>query len=188
MSKHPPRLSHPPTGPHAVEDLGHAQNPAWWTVMTLGIIAGAVGTWAVFVLSPLLGIIAVVLTVLTIVYGFVPGPVEHSLLPWVGEFAGEATLHLAIRAAEGLFGEARTRTDVSYHADPHRARALGAQSAVEAAQQRFDVGRVDGDEGRGLLDRTGRRPVGGGAARGAARGWGGWRSGSASRRPSRRAR
>ena len=39
---------------------------------------------------------AVVLTVLTIVYGFVPGPVEHSLLPWVGEFAGEATLHLAL--------------------------------------------------------------------------------------------
>lgn len=39
---------------------------------------------------------AVVLTVLTIVYGFVPGPVEHSLLPWMGEFAGEATLHLAL--------------------------------------------------------------------------------------------
>ena len=72
MSKHKhQRLSHPPTGPHAVEDLGHAQNPAWWTVMALGIIAGAVGTWAVFVLSPLLGIIAVVLTVLTIVVGVV---------------------------------------------------------------------------------------------------------------------
>lgn len=72
MSKHKhQRLSHPPTGPHAVEDLGEAQNPAWWTVMTLGLIAGAVGTWAVFVLSPLLGIIAAVLTVLTIVVGVV---------------------------------------------------------------------------------------------------------------------
>ena len=65
MSKHPPRLSHPPTGPHAVEDLGHAQNPAWWTIMTLGIIAGVVGTWAVVALSPMLGIIAAVLSVLT---------------------------------------------------------------------------------------------------------------------------
>ncbi|MCC5786911.1 MAG: hypothetical protein JJU33_09440 [Phycisphaerales bacterium] len=32
----------------------------------------------------------------------------------------EATLHLSILAAEGLFGEARVRTDVSYHADPPR--------------------------------------------------------------------
>ena len=71
MSKHPPRLSHPPKGPHAVEDLGHAQNPAWWTVMTLGIIAGAVGTWAVVALSPVLGVVAVVLGVLTIVAGVV---------------------------------------------------------------------------------------------------------------------
>ena len=64
MSKHKhQRLSHPPTGPHAVEDLGHAQNPAWWTVMTLGIIAGAVGTWAVVVLSPMLGVVAAVLAV-----------------------------------------------------------------------------------------------------------------------------
>ena len=72
MSKHTyQRLSHPPTGPHAVEDLGHAQNPAWWTVMTLGIIAGAVGTWAVVVLSPVLGIVAAVLAVVTIVVGVV---------------------------------------------------------------------------------------------------------------------
>lgn len=72
MSKHTyQRLAHPPTGPHAVEDLGHAQNPAWWTVMTLGIIAGAVGTWAVVVLSPMLGIAAVVLSVLTIIVGVV---------------------------------------------------------------------------------------------------------------------
>lgn len=71
MSKHPPRLSHPPTGPHAVEDLGHAQNPAWWTVMGLGILAGAVGTWAVLALSVVLAIIAVVLVVATIVAGVV---------------------------------------------------------------------------------------------------------------------
>lgn len=70
MSKHL-RLSHPPTGPHSVEDLGHAQNPAWWTVMALGIIAGAVGTWAVIVLSPLLGILAAILAVVTIVVGVV---------------------------------------------------------------------------------------------------------------------
>ncbi len=32
----------------------------------------------------------------------------------------EATLHLAIVAAEGLFGEARVRMEVSYHVDaPH---------------------------------------------------------------------
>lgn len=70
MSKHP-RLPHPPTGPHSSEDLGHAQNPAWWTVMALGIIAGAVGTWAVLALSPVLGIVAAVLVVLTIVAGVV---------------------------------------------------------------------------------------------------------------------
>lgn len=39
--------------------------------MTLGIIAGAVGTWAVVVLSPMLGVIAVVLSVITIVAGVV---------------------------------------------------------------------------------------------------------------------
>ncbi|KRE39291.1 hypothetical protein ASG73_02865 [Janibacter sp. Soil728] len=72
MSKHTyQRLSHPPTGPHAVEDLGHAQNAAWWTVMVLGIIAGAVGTWAVVILSPAWGIAAVILTVVTIVAGVV---------------------------------------------------------------------------------------------------------------------
>lgn len=72
MSKHTyQRLSHPPTGPHAVEDLGHAQNAAWWTVMALGIIAGAVGAWAVVVLSPMLGVVAVVLSVITIVVGVV---------------------------------------------------------------------------------------------------------------------
>ena len=70
MSKHP-RLSHPPTGPHAVEDLGHAQNPAWWTVMGLGILAGVVGTWAVLVLSVTLAIIAAVLVVATVVAGVV---------------------------------------------------------------------------------------------------------------------
>lgn len=71
MSKHPPRLPHPPTGPHAVEDLGEAQNPAWWTVMTLGIIAGVVGTWAVVALSMVLAIIAAVLAVATIIVGVV---------------------------------------------------------------------------------------------------------------------
>lgn len=70
MSKHP-RLPHPPTGPHAVEDLGHATNPAWWTVMVLGIVAGAVGTWAVVTLSATLGIVAVVLTLATIIAGVV---------------------------------------------------------------------------------------------------------------------
>ncbi|WP_435200961.1 hypothetical protein [Janibacter sp. GS2] len=68
MSKHP-RLSHPPTGPHSVEELGHAQNPAWWTVMSLGILAGIVGTWAVLALSMTLGIVAGVLVVVTIVVG-----------------------------------------------------------------------------------------------------------------------
>ena len=33
----------------------------------------------------------------------------------------EATLHVAIVAVEGLLGEARIRTDLTYHADPvHR--------------------------------------------------------------------
>lgn len=72
MSKHTyQRLSHPPTGPHAVEDLGHAQNAAWWTVMVLGIIAGALGTWSVVVLSPAFAIAGVVMTVVTIVAGVV---------------------------------------------------------------------------------------------------------------------
>ena len=32
----------------------------------------------------------------------------------------EATLHLAILAAEGLFGESRVRMETTYHADPPR--------------------------------------------------------------------
>ncbi len=70
MSKHP-RLPHPPTGPHAAEDLGHATNPAWWTTMTIGIVAGIIGAWAVVTLNPTLGIIAAVLAVVTVVVGVV---------------------------------------------------------------------------------------------------------------------
>src|SRR5699024_7012882 len=53
MSKHE-RLTEPPTGPHAVEDLGKGYHRAWGTVAVLGISAGAVGAWAVVVLSPAL--------------------------------------------------------------------------------------------------------------------------------------
>jgi len=70
MSKHE-RLTEPPTGPHAVEDLGEGYNPAWWTVAVLGILAGAVGAWAVVVLSPALGIVSGVLAVLTAVVGVI---------------------------------------------------------------------------------------------------------------------
>lgn len=70
MSKHP-RLPRPPKGPHSVEELGHAQNPAWWTVMTLGILSGGIATLAVLLLSAVLGIIAAVLAVLAIVAGIV---------------------------------------------------------------------------------------------------------------------
>ncbi|NYF98465.1 hypothetical protein [Janibacter cremeus] len=70
MSKHP-RLPHPPTGPHSVEELGHAQNPAWWTVMAIGILSGGVGTLGVLLLNPTLGIIAAILAVVTIVVGVV---------------------------------------------------------------------------------------------------------------------
>ena len=70
MSKHV-RLSHPPTGPHAAEDLGHAQNPAWWTVMVLGIVAAIVGAAAVLLTSMALGIVTAVLCLLTIVVGVV---------------------------------------------------------------------------------------------------------------------
>ena len=65
------RLSHPPTGPHAAEDIGHLQNPAWYAIMVLGLITGAVGSWAVLVLSPTLGINAAVLAVATVVVGVV---------------------------------------------------------------------------------------------------------------------
>lgn len=71
MSKHPPRLPHPPTGPHAVEELGHAQNPAWWTVMIIGILSGGIGALAVLLLSPVLGIVSAILAVVTIVAGVV---------------------------------------------------------------------------------------------------------------------
>lgn len=70
MSSHQ-RLSHPPVGPHAAEDIGELKNPAWYAVMVLGLITGAVGSWAVLVLSPTLGIIAAVLAVVTIVVGVV---------------------------------------------------------------------------------------------------------------------
>lgn len=70
MSSHQ-RLSHPPVGPHAAEDIGELKNPAWYTVMVLGLIAGAVGCWAALVLSPTLGIVAAVLAVVTVVAGVV---------------------------------------------------------------------------------------------------------------------
>ncbi len=70
MSNHV-RLSHPPSGPHAAEDLGHMTNPAWYTVMVLGLIAGAVGCAAVLWLNATLGIIAGVLAVVTIAVGVV---------------------------------------------------------------------------------------------------------------------
>lgn len=70
MSKHE-RLAAPPSGPHAVEDLGEGYNPAWWTVAVLGIITGAVGALAVVLLNPALGIVAAVLGVATIVIGVV---------------------------------------------------------------------------------------------------------------------
>lgn len=81
MSKHP-RLPHPPTGPHSVEELGHAQNPAWWTVMILGIISGAVGTWAVIVLSPMLGIVSAVLAVVTILAGVIMSKMGMGSYTW----------------------------------------------------------------------------------------------------------
>lgn len=68
MSKHP-RLPHPPTGPHAVEDLGHATNPAWWTVLVLGLITAVVAITSVLILSVALGVIAAILLVVTIATG-----------------------------------------------------------------------------------------------------------------------
>lgn len=71
MSSKHERLAGPPTGPHAVEDLGEGHNSAMWAVTIIGILAGIVGTWAVIVLSPVLGIIAAVLAVVTIIVGVV---------------------------------------------------------------------------------------------------------------------
>lgn len=70
MSKHE-RLAAPPTGPHAVEDLGEGYNAAWWTITGMGILAAAVGVWAVIALNMVLGVIAAVLVVATIVVGVV---------------------------------------------------------------------------------------------------------------------
>jgi len=45
---------------------------------------------------------------------------RFTFAPFVDMIEAEATLQLAIVAAEGLFGEARTRTDVGYFADVPR--------------------------------------------------------------------
>jgi len=76
----------------------------------------------------------------------------------------ESTLHLAIVAAEGLFGEAQTRMDVAYAVDPSITAVIvdastevgQAVSAIftafvlrEFGRQAFDVRRFDGvGEGR----------------------------------------
>lgn len=53
----------------------------------------------------------------------------------------EQSLHLAIFAAEGLFGEARVRMDAAYHLDePHRALAVDAASEVGDAVARMFTG------------------------------------------------
>jgi len=50
-----------------------------------------------------------------------------------------ATLRLSLLAAEGPFGEARVRTEVSFAVEPLRAeiRVLGATPALEAVTQIF---------------------------------------------------
>lgn len=67
MSEKHPRLSAAPTGPHAAEDLGEGTNVASWALCGIGILAGAVGSVAVLLLSPILGIIAAVIFALAFV-------------------------------------------------------------------------------------------------------------------------
>ena len=77
MSSKHERLVGPPSGPHAVEDLGEGHNAAMWAVTIIGIIAAAVGTWGVITLSAVLGIIAVVLAVVAVIVGVVLTKMGH---------------------------------------------------------------------------------------------------------------
>jgi len=64
---------------------------------------------------------------------------RFTFTPSVNMLEAEATLQLAIVAAEGLFGEARTRTDVAYFADlPRHALVVdGSTSAGSAVVRVF---------------------------------------------------
>jgi len=59
--------------------------------------------------------------------------------PGIDLTQAEATLHLAILACEGLFGEARVRMEVSYHIDAPRAMFTvdGGTSAGDAVVRIF---------------------------------------------------
>lgn len=45
---------------------------------------------------------------------------RFTFAPDIDPTEAEATLHLALLACEGLYGESRVRMDASYHADPPR--------------------------------------------------------------------
>lgn len=61
--------------------------------------------------------------------------------PKVSLLEAEQSLHLAIFAAEGLFGEARVRMEVSYHVDePHRAIVADGATEVGGAVVRMFTG------------------------------------------------
>ena len=77
MSSKHERLVGPPSGPHAVEDLGEGHSIAMWAVTAIGILAAAVGTWGVIILSPVLGIICAVLAVVAIIVGVLLTKMGH---------------------------------------------------------------------------------------------------------------
>ena len=61
----------------------------------------------------------------------------------------EQTLHLAIFAAQGLFGEAQVRIDMAYHVDePRRALILDGSTAVGRAVLRMFVALMFNEIGR----------------------------------------
>lgn len=66
MASHP-RLSGPPTGPHAAEDLGHATHAAMWTGCIIAFIAAVFGTVAALGGGMVFWIICGVLVVVALV-------------------------------------------------------------------------------------------------------------------------
>lgn len=65
MTSH--RLSAPPQGPHAAEDLGHYKNVAMWTSCWIAFAAACVGTLAALGLGNILWVVCAVLVVVALV-------------------------------------------------------------------------------------------------------------------------
>lgn len=63
------KMSAPPTGPHAVEDLGHGHSTAMWVGVGIAFVGFCLGTYAVMALNWPLLYVSMGILVLSLVVG-----------------------------------------------------------------------------------------------------------------------